>query len=127
MLQEGSPLNGSPRSLNTFKDVAAALREAEKRRVAGDLKRVEDSWIDPETEPVGVCAIGGIAIVSGMEVAITNALELIGTWPILNKSVPNPETGGTSRLLSAISDMCSTGMSWVDIADWLESLGEKTE
>ena len=86
--------------MNTFGEVAAALREAEEKLVAGDLQRVEDSWIDPETEPVGVCAIGGIAIVSGMEVAITNSLELIGTWPILNKSVPNPATGGTSRLLS---------------------------
>lgn len=109
--------------LNTFKEVADALREAEEMRVAGKYKRIGYTWVDEDTSPIGVCAAGGIALVAGMEPGKVWSANLERKWPIMLRNVTNPVTSAETDLLTVISQLNeSPSVSWVDIADWLERL-----
>ena len=112
------------RGLNTFGDVAVALREAEDLRRAGELRSVTWTWVQQGTVPPGACAVGGIALVAG---AVNDKEEvtvdtLRSSLPILDSRVINPMFGSAMSLLSAMSMMNTQGWSWGRIAEWLDSL-----
>src|SRR6476659_7920468 len=90
--------------LNTFKEVASALREAEGKRVSGEIQQTVEVWHDTRMSPVGVCAVGAIAYVSGMPVDhVWSKYVLKDTWPILALEVTSPEDGDLDDLCEVIS------------------------
>lgn len=102
----------------TTKDLANALREAEKLVIEGKLERVGDTWVDCSAEPVCACAAGGIALVLGMDTRNMRSWTLREAYPVFARNVAD-----SLDILNIVSTKNSNGESWSSIADWLEGLG----
>lgn len=112
------------RQLTTFKDVAAALREAEDMRLQGVIQETTDVWHDTGMSPMGVCAAGAISYVCGMTVGGTwTSYAFENIWPIWLKEVVHPVSGASCDLLSVLSELHdSQEWPWPQLASWLEGL-----
>lgn len=115
------------KQLNTFKDVAAALREAEAMRSRGEIQKITATWEDSDMSPRGVCAMGGITLVAGMHGDDMYSGNMRCQWPILDRVVEHPKKrpGEYYTLLTVISQLNAwAGVSWLEIAEWLEGLDD---
>lgn len=113
------------KQLNTFKDVAAALREAEGMRERGEVQKVVLSYRSPDIEPVGVCACGGVALVSGFDTSLPwHDDTLPAAFPIMEREVVDPSDHTTDTLQNVMSWL-NLSWTWPEIADWLETLPER--
>lgn len=115
------------KSLTTIKDVADALRAAEKDQRIIQVRGPFVSVFGMD-EPVGVCATAAAVIETGLEPETWGSIDfgfIMSGWTVFKTRVRHPILSIPMSLFSVVADLNDGfGWSWSRIADYLEDINE---